>query len=388
MRLRVVAFLLAALAASAANAADVKLPPMLALSGQAMGFQGAYVVAIGEALQKNFGTRLELRNAGAGPPVFAPLREGSVALAGANGATLLAAVEGVVSATQPTNPNFAQPTWGPQPVRTVFQCLTPGGAGNMMTAADAGIRTLGALKGKRVARNALNTDEVAAVLAFAGLTWSDVIAVDVANGQAAIAALLANQADAMVTATTGAPAAQLAASPRGLFWPPVPAADTAGWQRLRAITPQAVPGLAVEGPGISPERPLASIGTVGLNVVALATQDSDLVYNLAKAVFATYGDYRAAAPGIDGCNVAQQVLGGYVAAWHEGAIRYFKEIGVWSEALQQANDRLAQRQEILAGAWTRAKAGSYANDDAFRAAWMKTRAAALTAAGFEPFWTE
>ena len=74
--------------------------------------------------------------------------------------------------------------------------------------------------------------------------------------------------------------------------------------------------------------------------------------------------------------------------WHDGAIRYFKEIGLWTDAHQKWNDQLVKRQDVLAAAWTKAKAGTYANDAAFTAAWMKTRADALTAAGFEPYVTQ
>jgi hypothetical protein len=38
----------------------------------------------------------------------------------------------------------------------------------------------------------------------------------------------------------------------------------------------------------------------------------------------------------------------------------------------------------VADAWTKAKAGTFATDSEFMAAWLKTRAAALTAAGLEP----
>ena len=74
--------------------------------------------------------------------------------------------------------------------------------------------------------------------------------------------------------------------------------------------------------------------------------------------------------------------------WHDGAIRYFKEAGVWSDAFQRANDALVKRQDVLAAAWTKAKAGTYANDAAFKTAWLKARIDALTAAGFEPYLTE
>ena len=37
--------------------------------------------------------------------------------------------------------------------------------------------------------------------------------------------------------------------------------------------------------------------------------------------------------------------------YHEGAVRYFKEIGVWKPAHQRNNDMLIKRQKVLAQAW-------------------------------------
>ena len=42
---------------------------------------------------------------------------------------------------------------------------------------------------------------------------------------------------------------------------------------------------------------------------------------------------------------------------------------------------------VLAAAWAEVKKGSHADDKAFVEAWQKTRAAALTKAGFDPVQT-
>ncbi len=70
--------------------------------------------------------------------------------------------------------------------------------------------------------------------------------------------------------------------------------------------------------------------------------------------------------------------------WHVGAIRYFKEAGVWTDEHQKNNDQLMRRQDLLAEAWAKAKAGQFANDAEFRTEWRKARGAALTSAGLEP----
>ncbi|GBD41838.1 hypothetical protein HRbin39_01225 [bacterium HR39] len=99
-----------------------------------------------------------------------------------------------------------------------------------------------------------------------------------------------------------------------------------------------------------------------------------------------YDDYRDGAPGADGWALANQSLA-WVVPWHEGAVRYFREIGVWTEALEAHNRRLIERQQLLAKAWQEhlAAAGDL-EGEAFERAWLERRAAALEAAGFEPYY--
>jgi hypothetical protein len=77
--------------------------------------------------------------------------------------------------------------------------------------------------------------------------------------------------------------------------------------------------------------------------------------------------------------------------YHEGAVRYFREKGVWTADLERHNAGLLKRQEILQDAWDKALAEATekkikASD--FPKHWMKLRAAALKAAGLEPYWEE
>jgi hypothetical protein len=69
----------------------------------------------------------------------------------------------------------------------------------------------------------------------------------------------------------------------------------------------------------------------------------------------------------------------WVVPYHEGAIRYFTEAGVWSDAAQAHNDDLVARQAALAAAWEETKA---ANPEDWTAAWAEARRKALEAGGF------
>jgi hypothetical protein len=73
---------------------------------------------------------------------------------------------------------------------------------------------------------------------------------------------------------------------------------------------------------------------------------------------------------------------------HNGAIRYFKEKGLWTAEHQKHNDGLIERQKVLSTAWDLYKAKAPPGEDEFAKGWMKARAEALTKAGMEPVLTE
>jgi hypothetical protein len=62
------------------------------------------------------------------------------------------------------------------------------------------------------------------------------------------------------------------------------------------------------------------------------------------------------------------------APFHEGAVRYLKEIGVWTEEDQAWNEKRQARLDALVDAWDDFKSenGGMA-EDAFMQAWMERR---------------
>ena len=114
-------------------------------------------------------------------------------------------------------------------------------------------------------------------------------------------------------------------------------------------------------------------------LVGLDSGDPDLMYNMTKAMFELLPDYSGKAPGIDGWALEYQKFD-WVIPFHEGAIRYYKEAGVWTDAAQAHNDSLLARQETLAKAWDELKNEKPAD---WGEAWPARRREALKAGGFE-----
>ncbi len=377
-----VSLTVAVLGTSIAGAADVKLPGTLAWSAYGVG-SGGYnqAVAIGNALKNKYGVNLRVLPGKNDISRNIVLREGKVQFsANGVGGTYLAQ-EGLY--------DFGAPDWGPQPVRGLL--LNNGDALlAIATAKDANINSMADLKGKRVAwvvgAPALNQN-ITALLAFANLTWDDVKKVEFGGFGAAMDGIINNQVDAAFTSSISGKAYQIEKSPRGLRFPAIPHGDKQGWARVTKVAPFFVPVMATEGASITKDKPLESAGYPYPLLMTYKNQDTNLSYNMTKAMVETYPDYKDNAPGNNGWEIKRQILN-WVVPWHDGAIKYFKEIGLWKPENQAHNDMLIKRQEILAKAWADVKKAKHADDKAFTKAWMKARADALTKAGMEPVVTQ
>jgi len=375
------AALAAAMLFAGAASAQVKLPPTISWSAYDVG-SGGYnqAVAIGNALKQKYNVSLRVLPGKNDISRNLPIREGQVQFSanGVGGAYL--AQEGVFE--------FGAPSWGPQPIRglmlnTSDQVLT------VVAAGDAGVRTIADLKGKRVAwvigSPALNQN-ITAMLAFAGLTWDDVRKVEFGGFGAAMDGIINNQVDAAFTSSISGKAYQIAKSPRGLVYPVISHKDKAGWARMNAVAPFFFPFMGTEGAELSKDKPAESATYPYPILMTYASQDASLVYNMTKAMVETYDMYKGAAPGNAGWAVERQNFA-WVIPFHDGAIRFWKEMGQWKPEHQAHNDKLLQRQKVLAAAWAEVKKGSHADDKAFVTVWQKRRAAALTQAGFDPVQT-
>ncbi len=374
-------FAVSALTAAPATAAEAKLPATLAWSAYDVG-SGGYnqSVGIGNALKQKYNVSLRVLPGKNDVSRNLPLRNGQVQFSanGVGGAYM--AQEGMY--------DFGAKQWGPQPVRGLLlnvsdQLLT------VLAAGDAGINTIGDLKGKRVAwvigAPSLNQN-ITALLAFSSLTWNDVKKVEFGGFGAAMDGIVNNQVDAAWSSSISGKAYAIAKSPRGLVYPVISHKDKEGWKRVQAIAPFLYPFMGTEGPNLSKEHPAESSTYPYPILMTYASQSTDLVYNMTKAMVDTFDMYKGSAPGNDGWAVSRQNFA-WVIPFHEGAIKYWKETGHWKPEYQAHNDMLIKRQKVLAKAW----AGMNKSDDidakAFQLAWMRARADALTKAGMDPVLT-
>jgi TRAP transporter TAXI family solute receptor len=371
------ALILSAATAGTVGAADVKLPETMAWTAYDTGTTGYnQSVAIGKALKDKYNVTLRVVPGKNDISRLTPVKAGKIDYS-ANGIATFFASEGVFQ--------FADPAWGPMPVRIL---LTASGSSalSVAVAADKGIRSFADLKGKRVGfvrgGDALNVG-IEAMLACGGLTWADVTKVEFSGYGPAWEGMVNDQVDAMFASTLSGPTKKLEASPRGIYWPPTPHQDSKCWAGIHGVAPYFVRKMATKGTGVSAEKPYEGPSYPYPILMTLEGRDKNEVYSLTRAIVEEYDNFRQAEPAAAGWSLDNQIFD-WVVPYHDGAIAYLEEIGKWTAAHQAHNDKLVERQQVLARAW--AGMDKSLEGDAFAEKWMQVRAAALKTAGFAPIW--
>lgn len=368
-------------AAGQAAAQETALPRAMAWSAYNLGTTGYnQAVAIGKVLKDRYDVTLRVLPGKNDVSRLLPLVRGRVQLS-ANGVATYFAQEGAFQ--------FADRRWGPLPLRLV---MASNGDSNqaLAVAADTGITSFEELRGRRLpyvrGAPALNVS-TEAFLACGGLTWNDVERVEFPGYGAMWTGIVNGHVDAAYATTVSGPTRKLEASPRGIRWPPAPHDDEACWAGIRRVAPYFTPHTATRGAGISAADPHEGATYPYPLLIGLDTTDEAMIHDLARVIHRHYDEFKNADPGAIGWAMDRQLFD-WVVPYHAGAVRYFREIGVWNPEREAHNQRLLERQRVLAEAWQQVVDEDISSDAAFTDAWLEARAEALRSAGFDPVWTD
>ncbi|WP_158966979.1 TAXI family TRAP transporter solute-binding subunit [Chachezhania sediminis] len=334
-------------------------------------------VAISSALKQNDGVNLRVISAGNGVAQQSTLKAGRADFVLA-GFDVYFAQEGAYQ--------FGAKDWGPQPVRLVMTSMTDQGFG-LAIAPDLAENVAGPgdLRGLRIAyvqgSPSIQGALQALVIACGDMTWDDVEKVEVPGFGASVDAYINDQADVYFTSTNSGTSVKADASSRGLAWVPVPFDNDACWERIRATDPRWIQKVVTEGVNI-PEGGIEMASYPDMLLNTTADRDAGYVQAMLSAIYDNFDDINGATPTTYGLALDRQILE-YTVPFHDGAIAYFKDAGVWTDEMQAHNDRLVARQDALKAAWDAVVAMNISDDDEFAAAWKATRIKMLEAGGFD-----
>jgi uncharacterized protein len=321
--------------------------------------------ALADALSKNFGTKIRLLPSGNAIGRLMPVTTGKVDCGHLTNEAFFAA-EGTY--------DFSSIEWGPQDLRVIL--AHPGTIG-CATTKTGGIKTIKDLKGKRVAwvpgSPNINT-KMEAFLAFGGYSFDDVELIEMPNYAASMRAVLEGKTDAAVASSTASIMYELESSPKGIHWIEFPPENKEGWARLQKLAPYFSPFKESIGAGIDKNKPLDFPAYRYPMITVYADKDVDWVYNLTKAIDLTFEDYKDAMAIMYLWEIKYSGVPPADIPFHEGAIKYLKEKGVWKAEHDAWNNARISHMKKVQQAWEKAL--------------EKAEAQKIKAKDFSKFWLE
>ncbi|MBA4490049.1 TAXI family TRAP transporter solute-binding subunit [Paracoccus sp. S1E-3] len=364
----------AALMAAALPAAAQELPGTMIWTSYDVGSAGyAEASAIADAFGKQFGTRIRIQPSGSGIGRLQPLFQGRADYA------FLATEAFFVNEGAY---DFAVPEWGPRKLRAIAG--RPAGI-TLITAGDAGIETIADARGKRIAFVAGNPSvnvKCEAILAFGGLTLADVEVVTFPTYAAAMSSMTRNEADATCTTPTTSQLYELAESPRGIHYAPIEADNPEGWEQLLKVLPIMSPSDEDIAAGV-PEGEITKMAAYRYPIITtLPEKTDDEVYAFIKALDETFGLYKDGTATMKRWALDQSGRPAIDVPFHDGAIRYLKEKGIWTAEDDAWNQKRIEREAALIAAWEAFVAENPdLKGEEFTTAWMARRAELLAGLG-------
>jgi len=243
---------------------------------------------------------------------------------------------------------------GPQPLRMIFR----GSAQYVVlyTSKKTGIKTYADLKGKRLAYfpgSATINDTVAVLLEAMGLSWDDVKKVNVDNSQIAIDSLKSGVLDVPTVASYPNPNMVEIDATIGLVilpFKPTPEAERILVQKRPTFMMQSVP----KGSILGLEEDMRSPSTTN-NVYCFDWVDEDLVYQITRATHEVVENTPTAFD--SGWRKKDAVAVPFIAPYHPGAVRFYKEVGLWGAEQEKLQQQLLKEEQDRIAAF-KAKSGS------------------------------
>jgi len=271
---------------------------------------------------------------------------------------------------------FSTEAWGPQKLYRVW--MGPNRAG-WVASAKSGIKTLRDIKGKRVPIWPGTSGRIAtdALLAYANLTWKDVIKVECPSFAGQIRAAKMGKTDIWWLGLYARYTIELAGMPQGARVVNMPPEDKQAWERLRKVAPIYTPTYYKGLPG---ELKEAWSTSYPYSLYCYGWISDKLAYTITKALWQGYDLYKEKHPELryftpDYAVDLKYLPKGY-PPYHPGSVKFFKEIGVWTERHDRWQALSLRLMEERAKAWEEAKQAA------------KRRGIKINTKAWEEFWED
>jgi TRAP transporter TAXI family solute receptor len=220
--------------------------------------------------------------------------------------------------------------WGPQRLGLVWMGYE--GPFGFFVRGDSPIKSIKDLKGKKVAWYFSSPAWILGaegVLRFGGLTLKDVELVRLGSYAACARAVVEGKADADYVSAVSAVTFEIAESPSGIRFLPMPLEDKGGWARYNEINPLIPWGICEKGVKVARGIPMAN--HVFCNATYLDA-DPEHIYHVARFFGEAYDQYKDLH--IENRDMSlkkmRALLDSRGLPVHPGTIKYLKEKNLWT----------------------------------------------------------
>lgn len=253
---------------------------------------------------------------------------------------------------------WADKDWGPQKIRLLWQ-TNRSSSFSIATRGTSNIRSIKDLKGKRIpylvgspSGNAI----VEAYLNFEGLTWNDVIKVEVPGYSAAWEALAQGAVDAAGGSTWNTQFLQMEAGPHKVRFLELPyPPEHPGWKFFETVYPTIFPAKIPLAVGLKKGETLNIFGFPFPDVMAYEPVDKSMAYWMLKSIAESHNQFKDIAPTMADWTLERSLAVPLkLAPFHEGAVQYLKDVGKWTPELQTAQDQLLKEEADYVSCWGKA----------------------------------
>jgi len=304
------------------------LPKIITFTSYKVGSLG-YTITSGfrEAIEQLTPMKVRVEPYGTDVARALPLKAGESELSIMTGATGTCVSYGIAE--------FSAKSWGPQPLRQVWRGM--GLNTGLIVRGDSGLKHPRDLKGKRVPYVPgwpAGMRGIEGIMAFGGLTWKDVTKVPCSGYVDQLKGIIEGKVDVAFAATVTPTLKEINAGPHGIGYLALPHSDKAAWERLWNLAPWLQPTICKRAPGLA-KGDSFEYGGYPYSLWAYAHADADMIYAVVKSVDQGFDIYKDMHKAMPAWNIKQAVKGRSPVPYHEGAIRYFKEAGVWTSEMDK-----------------------------------------------------
>jgi len=230
------------------------------------------------------------------------------------------------------------------PVRLI--AISVNNAIGLSVAADSGIYKYSDLKGKRVAGNLPTPSlqlQTEALLLNGGVSWSEIKPVPVSSVAEGVKAVIEGRSDSSATCTIGMPIMEELHAKRGARILPLDPSPEAV-KRIREKFP-GYPIKVTPGPGKTGVEKEQYLWAYDIYLIGREDLPDEAAYQVVKALWENYKELAPIHVLLKDWTHDKFVTKEALIPYHPGAIKFYKEKGVWTEEIAKLQEALLAKKK-------------------------------------------